>query len=559
MDRSVHYGGALRWGRAPPISTGSTTSTYSRKVPISMRHRFRFTAALLATGLLVAGCGDAPKKATKATDEYHTSIDLKKGFDPNANFTYGYVQYASSWDPIESVTGGDFTFFAPVYDRLLQQDDDGKVEPMLATEFTPAADLASMTLKLREGLTFSDGTPFDATAVQFNLDRARAKNSKISGELYQITSVDVVDPLTVKINVNGGLGSLATGLTGRAGMMVSPAAAQAGTIQTQPVGVGPYVTTEIVPGDHVAYKRTDGYWEPDAQNVATMTYKLITDDNTRYNALMAGQLDGASLNPDQLASAEKEGLAVITKPSAIFVYLALNTSKGQLGDPEVRKALNMAIDRKAISEGMYDGHCTPQIQPFPETSPGYSKKIGDGLDVFPYDPKAAKKILEEKGVKDLEITSVSPNVTIYTKFGEVIQAQLKEVGITVNVKSVPAAQVVQDFSIDKSVEATSSVFTGINDPDALSGRYLQPKALFNPGGAEYPELMKYAAEGAAVLDPAERSKAYEKMMDAWVDSPPHMLPVCMVHLAAAFQTNVSGVSQTASGAANLRDVAVAKK
>ena len=545
-------------GHAPLISPGGSTSTL-RKVPITMRHRFRLTAALLSAGLLVAGCGDAPKSKTKATDQYPTSIDLKKGFDPNANFTYGYVQYASSWDPIESVTGGDFTFFAPVYDRLLQQDGDGKVEPMLATEFTPADDLKSMTLKLREGLTFSDGTPFDASAVQFNLDRARGQGSKVSGELYQISSIDVVDPLTVKINVNGGLGSLATALTARGGMMVSPAAAQAGIIKTEPVGVGAYVATEIVPGDHVSYKKTEGYWDPDGQRVATMTYKLIKEDNTRYNALMAGELDGASLNPDQLDGAEKEGLGIITKPSAIFLYLALNTAKGPLGDPEVRKALNMAIDREAISQGMYDGHCTPQIQPFPETSPGYSKKIGDGLDVFPHDPEAAKKILEEKGVKDLEITSVSPNVTIYTKFGEVIQDQLKDVGIKVNVKSVPAAEVVQDFAIDKSVDATSSVFTGINDPDALAGRYLQPKALFNPGGADYPELMKYAAEGAASLDPATRSKAYAKMMDQWVDSPPHMLPVCMIHLAAAFQDNVSGVEQTSSGAADLRGVAVAKK
>lgn len=525
-----------------------------------MRHRLRLTAAVLSSGLLLAGCGDAPDRSSKpASEDMPSSIKLKDGFDPNGNFTYGYVQFASSWDPIQSITGGDVTFFQPVYDRLLQQDPEGKALPMLAKEFEAADDGKSMTLKLRENLKFSDGTPFDAEAVKFNIDRARAKESRISGELYQVTSVDVVDPTTVKINVNGGLGSMAIALSGRAGMMVSPTAAQAGTLQTAPVGVGPYTTTEIVPGDHATYAKTADYWNKDAQRAATMTFKLITDDQTRYNALIAGELDGASLNGDQLAAAEKAGIKVITKPSAIFIYLAVNTSKAPFDDPEVRKALNMSLDRKAISQGLYDGNCTPQIQPFPETSPGYSKKIGDGLDKFPYDPKAAKKILEDKGVTSMDITSVSPNVTVYTKFGEVVQSQLKDIGINVSVKSVPAQQVVQDFSISKSVEATSSVFTGINDPDALPGRYLHQTALFNPGGTKYDDLDKYGAEGAAPLDPAERAKGYEKFMDAWVENPPHIIPVCMVHLAAGFHDNVSAVAQTASGAIDLRGVAVAKK
>ena len=513
----------------------------------------------MAAGLLLAGCGDAPKKSTKATSDYPTSVKLSKKFDPNANFTFGYTAFASSWDPIDSINGADISFWNPVYDKLLQQTPDGDIEPQLATEFTSAPDLKSMTLKLHEGLTFADGTPFDASAVKFNLDRNRGKDSKISGEVYQISSVDVVDPLTVKINVDGGLGSLAVALAARTGVMVSPAAAEAGILKTKPVGIGGYTATEIVPGDSVSYKKVDDYWDPDAQKVATMTFKLISDDQTRYNALSAGEIDVAQINPDQLDTAEKDGIKVITKPSAIFLYIALNTAKGPLDDPEVRKALNMAIDREAISEGMYDGHCTPQIQPFPETSPGYSKKIGDGLDKFPYDPEAAKKILKDKGVKDLELTTVTPNVTIYTKFAEVVQSQLKDIGIKVTVKPLPPAQMVQDFSIDKASDLASSVFTGLNDPDALNGRYLAPTALFNPGGSVNDDILKYAAEGAASLDPAERGTAYEKMMDAWVDAPPHVIPVCMIHLATGMSPDVSNIYQKSSGSPDLRGIAVDKR
>ena len=523
-----------------------------------MRRRLQLTTGLLATSLLLAGCGDAPSKEVKQTDEYATGVELAEDYDPNGHFTFAYTAYASSWDPIDSINGADITFWYPVYDTLLYQNEVGEIEPRLATKFTESDDLKSMTLTLQEGLTFADGTPFDAEAVKFNLDRNRSAESKINGDLYQIASVEVVDPLTVKINVNGGLGSLAVSLAARGGVMVSPAAAQAGTIKNEPVGIGGYKVTEQVPGDHVDYEKVDGYWDPDAQKVATMTYKLISDDQTRYNALAAGELDAAQINPDQLDDAEKAGLNVIAKPSAVFLYVALNTADAPLDDPEVRKALNMAIDRESIAEGMYDGHCTPQIQPFSEDSPGYSKKIGDGLDIFPYDPEAAKKILEDKGITEVQMSNTTPNVTIYTKFAEVVQDQLADIGVTVSVKPLPPAQMVQEFSLDKASSIVSSVFTGLNDPDALNGRYLAESALFNPGGLPNTEILQYANEGAAYLDPAKRAEAYEKMMDAWVETPPNVIPVCMIHLSTAMQPDISNIYHKSSGTPDLRGIAVGK-
>ncbi|WP_134323764.1 ABC transporter substrate-binding protein [Cumulibacter soli] len=524
-----------------------------------MRRGLQLTTAALATSLILAGCGDAPAKDTKETSDYPTGIDLVEGYDPEANFTFAYTAYASSWDPVDSINGADITFWYPVYDTLLYQTPEGEIVPRLATSFEAADDLSSMTLTLQEGLTYDDGAPFDAESVKFNLDRYRAEDSKINGDVHQIASVDVIDEHTVKINVDGGLGSLAVALAARAGMMTSPEAVKSGTIKNEPVGIGGYKVTEQVPGDHVDYEKVDGYWDPDAQKVATMTYKLISDDQTRYNALAAGELDAAQVNPDQLAAAEKAGLNVIAKPSAVFLYVALNTQTPGLDDPEVRKALNMAIDREAIAEGMYDGHCTPQIQPYSEDSPAYSEEIGDGLEVFPYDPEAAQQILEEKGITDLELVNTTPNVTIYTKFAEVVQSEFENIGISVEVEPVPPAQMVQDFSLEKTADIASSVYTGLNDPDALFSRYLGPGALFNPGGSEDPEITKYATEGANYLDPEERSAAYDKMMDAWVENPPHIIPVCMIHLATATQPDVSNIYHKSSGSPDLRGVAVGKE
>lgn len=521
-----------------------------------MRVRQRLTPVLIAASLALAACGDA-QQTPAATDDpggLPASVELATDYDPSAHLNWAFVAFAFNWDPIESVTGADLPFLDPVYDRLLNQDGDGTIVPMLAEDFTPAEDNTALVLTLREGLTFSDGTPFDAEAVKFNLERAMSPASKISGEVYQIDTVEVVDPMTVQINVNGGLGSLVTALAARPGIMVSPEAIASGAISQGPAGIGPYVMTNAVPGDRVDYEKSPDYWDPDAQRVATMTYFLMTNDQTRFNALSTGELDGASLSGDQIDSALNADLQVVSKAGAPMLYFAVNTDQEPFGDPEVRKALNMAIDREAVSQGLFDGHCTPQIQPFPEGSPGYSSKIGAGLDLFPYDPEQAKQIMESAGVTSLDLQLVTPVVTVYTKFGEVLQSQLKEIGLNLEVRPRSPVDQVQEFSIDKTAAMFESASTGINDPDALPGRYLSETSLFNPGGEIYPELMEYGAAGAAELDPAQRAPYYEDFMDAWVEQPPHIVPVCSVHLAAAFHDGISGIDPP-SGRTHMRGVA----
>lgn len=524
-----------------------------------MRHPLRLSAAVLSIVVLGAACGGESSGgggggAADAT--YPSSIELASDIDRDAGFEMAFLSMPPSYDPIASATGSDLNWFEPVYDRLLTADEDGELLPMLAEEWTVAEDNKSVTLTLKQGVTFSDGTPFDAEAVKFNLERAKGQGSRITSEVAQIDTIEVIDPHTVKVNVTGALGPLLVAFSARAGLMVSPAAAQAGTLAASPVGTGPYLVTAVNPGASAGMERNPEYWDEAAQNVATMTYRVMTDDQARLNALTSGELDGAQLNPDQMPAAERAGLNVVSKPSSFFIYFGVNTSVAPFDDPEALKALNMSIDREAISQGMYDGHCTPQIQPFLDTSPGYSDKIGDGLEIFPYDPEEAKKIIDGTGVTDISITTVVPNVTIYQNLAEVLQAQLAEVGITVQVKPVPPVQVLQEFGIEKTAESVTTPFTAINDPDALVARYLTADALFNPGGSTNEELLTFGAEGANLVDPEERAAAYEKMMDVWVEEPPHIIPICMIHQSAGYQPNASGISQTDAGRPSLRTVAI---
>lgn len=462
-------------------------------------------AALTSVSLLLTACSGAGSKTPdKSTQEYPHAIDLAADFDPDAHLDAGFTVLPQSWDPTQSTTNADFTTYTAVYDRLLMTGDDGAVEPMLATSFEPADDNAAMVLTLQEGLTFSDGTPFDADAVKFNLERNIAEGSAIAGELNMISSVEVVDASTVKVHVDGGLGTLAVSLASRGGIMVSPKAADAGTLASKPVGIGAYQATKINPGASVELEKSPDYWDPQAQNVASITYTVMTDDQSRFNALQSGDFDVAQINPDQLNDSEGAGMQVVVRESPLFLYMIVNAAKPPFDDPE-----------------------------------------------------AAAQILQDAGATGTEFTAVPPNITIYQKIAEVIQQELGEVGLTMNIEPKPPAQMVEEFAVQKSVESWVSQATVLNDPEAVHGRLLTPDALLNPGEVDFTELNAAATAAAEPLDPAERKPLYEKYWDAWVANPPHVIPICIAHMAAAVSPDISGVQMLPDGVLDLRHAALA--
>lgn len=525
-----------------------------------MKSSFRIAVAASAIALLLAGCGDAPDRKTAASSngELPAKIELADNIDKDAHFSWAYTQYTTSWDPTKSVGGGDMSFYYPVYDRLLQLQPDASVAPMLVEDYTTEGN--TVTFKLREGLSYSDGTPFDAESVKFNLERAVATGSTIKAEVAQFQSAEVIDPLTLKVTVSYGLGAYLSAITARGGIMISPAAVQSGAIESGPAGIGPYVATAMAPGDRVDYERTPDYWDPEVQNVATMTYRLMLDDQTRYNAVLSGEVDGAFLNPNQIDAALETDLQVVSEPSTSFVYLMVNPKTEPFGDPKVREAMNYAVDRQAIADGLYDGYCSAGIQPWPETSPGYSEEIGDGLDVFPHDPEKAKEVLAEAGYPDgFEFSAVTTNITQYTALSEALQDQLKDAGITLNIEPVPTPQIIQKFVVDQSVPGNINPYTGFADPHGVMARHFLAGGTYGFGGIFDDETLKLVNEAASAVDNEERAPLYEQVMQKMIDTPPHLLSLCQVHLTSAFAPNVSNVEQLFSGTPTLRGVAISKE
>ena len=525
-----------------------------------MQTRFRVGVALAAGSLLLAACGAAPEKSTQDAkdDGFPSSVALDDDFDPDATFRYAGAYPPSSFDPFTSASGLDQTYLAPIYDRLIYRAPDGALEPMLATEWEASDDNKSLTLTLREGLTFTDGTPFDAQAVKTNLDRYLGEGSKVKQELSQVTSVEVVDPLTVKVDVDGKVGSLPSTLAARAGMMVSPTAIAAGTVASDPVGIGPYTATAAVPGGSVTLTKTDDYWDPDVQRVATMEVIGMPEGQTRYNALVSGQLDAAESVPEQISSAQDEGFEILSGPTPLFYFFAINTAVEPFDDPDVRKAISMSIDREGIGQGIFEGYCKPQIQLWPENSAQYDEDFGDGLDEFPFDPDAAKKLLDEAGYTPGETyDAVLTNTSTSVKLAEVIQANLSEIGVSINVNPAPSGGIIENFSVAQSMPTAVSGYTGPPDPDGVVERNFTPGAPYNPGEEVYQKLNELGEEGASTVDPDERKAAYSKYLAEFVEAVPHIIPICMAYRVVAYDDSVTNL-YASSDYVDLRGVAVSK-
>ena len=526
-----------------------------------MRNRFRLAVALTAGSLLLAGCGSAPERnvADAKDDTFPTNVELDKDFDPNGHFSYAGAYAPSSFDPFTSASGLDQTYLAPIYDRLIYRAPDGTLDPMLATEWEATDDNKALVLTLQEGLTFTDGAPFDAQAVKTNLDRYRETTSKLKQELAQVTGVEAVDELTVRITVSGSLGALPATLAARAGMMVSPQAIASGDVASKPVGIGPYTATSVVPGTSVKLTKTADYWDPEVQRVATMELIGVGESQTRFNALISDQLTAAEVAPEQTGSIQDEGLGLLTGPTPLFYFFGLNTSVEPFDDPKVRKAISMAIDREGIGEGLFEGYCKPQVQLWPENSEAYDEDFGDGLDEFPYDPEAAKQLLEEAGVQPGQsFDAVLTNSSTSIKLAEIIQADLDKIGLGINVNPVPSGGIIENFSVTQSMPTTVSGYTGPPDPASVIDRNFTPTAPYNPGGEEYPALAKLAEEGASTVDPDERKAAYSEYMTEFVEAVPHIIPICMSYRLIGYDESVSNL-YASSDYVDLRGVAVSKK
>lgn len=390
-----------------------------------MHHTRRAAGVLALAGLLALGaCGvsgddDGPGTGGDAGEQ--SSLVLGNNGD------------VLSWDPGEMKEGAVIHYAEAVYDPLLRKTADSTIEGNLATDFTYNDDLTELTLVLQEGITFSDGTPFDAEAVRANLEARKLGAGSALEAANSIEEVVVVDPTTVTLNLTAPNPGLLSALATYLGFMASPAAIEAGTLGTTPVGSGPYVLDSAASEAAVSYVFTEAedYWNREAFPYDTVTIRPYEEFSARYNALVTGQIQFMYGTSDMVEQAEGAGLTVQTVPGewqGIILQDRAGTLLPALGDVRVRQAFNFALDREAILASHYSGLGQISTQTFNPSSEAWVDELND---VYPYDPDRARELLAEAGYPDGFEIPISYSEGFMSPLVPIVAQYLADVGITV--------------------------------------------------------------------------------------------------------------------------------
>ncbi|MHA3683709.1 ABC transporter substrate-binding protein [Leucobacter sp. HY1910] len=431
-----------------------------RKNPLLLTATIAVTAALGLAGCSAGASssggsgnsGDTPTSATIALTGPPTNLD--------------FTTTAGSAIPQAMMSN--------VYEGLVQLNDAGEIVPSLATEWTISPDGKTYTFTLQEGVTFSNGDPFTAEDVKFSFDRVKSDwVSSLKAKMDVVDSVEVVSDTEVKVTLstpsNAWLFSLATPV----GAMFSPDGVD--DLANAPIGTGPYTVESWVPNESIVLDTRDDYWG-EAPGVESVTLKYFADATATTNALQTGDVD-AIVNlqaPELLTAFESDDkFKVIEGTSSGEVSLSMNNQAAPFDDVRVRQAVLYALDKQAIIDTAWNGYGSLVATFATPTDPYYE----DLNDVYPYDPEKAKKLLKEAGQENLEISYTVPTRPYAQAVSEIVVSQLKDVGITANIKSAEFPAVWLDEVFTKhdyqmttvlAVEARD-MLTVFNDPNYYIG------------------------------------------------------------------------------------------
>ena len=332
---------------------------------------------------------------------------------------------------------GEVTLYN-IYETLTKINGDGRITPLLAESWEVSPDLKTYTFKLRKGIKFQNGEPFNAQSVKFSFDRAGGeKSTNKDKRTFANISTQVVDEHTVVL-LNKEIDPDLPFLLGQAtAIIVEPKSADANA--TKPTGTGPYKLDNWSKGSSAVLSKWDGYKGASQPKLRRVTFRFISDPSAASAALLSGDIDAFPRCQTRILAQFKNNpqFQVLLGGSRAKTIIAFNSKHKPLDDVRVRRALLAAIDRKGFIEAAADGFGTPIGSHYVPGAEGYV----DTTSVNTYDPEKAKKLLAEAGVKTpLELTMTLPPPPYARQGGEFVVAQLAKVGITVKVQNVEWAQ-----------------------------------------------------------------------------------------------------------------------
>ena len=457
---------------------------------------------------------------------------------PPGVLVVGQIAEPKSLDPHAVTAVNDFRILMNVYDGLVRyRDGTLEVEPALATGWTISEDGTEYTFELRSGVTFHDGAPFNAQAVEFNFDRMLDENHPyhdtgpfpLSFFFSAVEDTEAVDEDTVKFTLKEPYAPFLSNLAYPTGLIVSPEAVKkhGADFGRNPSGTGPFVFGEWEANTRVVVTRNAGYWDG-PPSLEAVVFRPITDANTRVAEMLSGGIDVmVEIPPDSVSTFDGNGFMLHEQAGPHVWFLILNAKEGPFADKRMRQAVNYAIDKKALVENVLQG--TAQIAAGP-TPPAFAWAYNDALRPYPHDAGKARALIEESGHAGASltfyVTEGGSGMLDPVAMGAAIQADLAEVGLDVAIETYEWNTFLGKVNPGLEGKADMAEMAWMtNDPDTLPFLALRTgawpdKGGFNSGYYSNPKVDALLEAARGSTDQAERARLYKEMQAIVHDDAP---------------------------------------
>ncbi|KKM08836.1 ABC transporter substrate-binding protein [Clostridiales bacterium PH28_bin88] len=513
-------------------------------------------AVLLLVTLALAGCGGGKTTDGQASKPAEKILVYARGADPRG------------LDPAYVDDGESAKVIVNIYENLVQyKPNSTDIEPGLATEWSSSEDGKVWTFKLRQGVKFHDGTPFNAQAVKFSVERQLPPNLNDDMPYATFTfgpvdKVEAADEYTVKFYLKEPyapfLANLAMSLSAP---IVSPAAVQkfGADFNQNPVGTGPFKFVKWEKDQQIVLEANKDYWG-EKPKVDKVVFKVTKENSVRASELISGAVDIIDgVDPNDVKKLEDSGLKVLKAPGMNINYMGFFTHKKPFNDPKLRQAVSMAVNRKDLVDFLYQGMAKLANGPLPDFMPGYAAD----LKPYEYNPEDAKKLMAEagypNGMKVKMITYVNPrpyNAVGGEKLAAAIQADLLKIGIQTEI--VPYQWVEYKQAV-KQGEGDLFFYGWIGDngdPDNFLYALLSSfeiESTLNSAKYSNKQVDDLLVQAQRTSKPEERNKLYHQAQEIILQDAPWVFISHGVDMAATTK-NISGYQLHPTGVYPLKGV-----
>lgn len=480
-------------------------------------------STLLVVTLVTAGCGsdddesDSSSPTGQTADPSNPAPDSSGSGEPatGGSISIALGSEPTSLDPHLVDDGSERAINDNIYETLLTRSPDGELQPGLATELPTQVDDTTWEFKLREGVTFHDGTPFGADAVVATIERMvaliAAGNTDNDGFYSSITGATAVDDHTVRITTDGPDGVLPA----RAYWLkiIAPSAKDVEDLSDAPNGTGPYTFVSREAGVSIKLAANPDYWGG-APSIASVTYEFVTEGGTRLSGLKSGKYDLITNLPPQDVGQAPQAANIQAQENPIII---LDVDEGITADPDVRRALNLAVDKEAIAQQVYGGYA--QVVNSQLLSPSILGHNAE-LTPYPYDLDEAKRLIEQAGVAGQTITLVGESSGRWLNDRELVEAVASywtAAGLKVDLQA-PEFGAYLDILFDRDNRADAIFVSSSNDildPDRQLSTYYQMGGIGASNSDA--ELSALIDDGRTELDSTARAGIYEQAVKIAAD------------------------------------------